>query len=340
MPLSFFYFFTYTFCHTGVIPLSPIFNYVLMRKELLAVHNDSKSSCLRDAFSDIVLVIVYHYPLYSSIPTLTALYKNAFPTTMFCGPQRTKNYTVEAVDVNKGYFAYMCMSRAMEKYPGYAGYLQISDDVLLNYWNLVGLDRDKIRVYPRYPIAIKGWYWWNSKWGVKTCQKAFNEIWAVRKSSKNEWLPNKTSSTSVYKKVHSRDPLRGINGSTDLFKKSENWALLCDRGRSDIFYIPGKFADAYKKLSRIFHKHQTFLEIAVPTMCRILEKAENFEFIRGVYLSGYSTDGQADIFWKKYDKTRLVFIHPFKLSFKHDGALNKELLRSWIIDYSDNLSKC
>ena len=101
-----------------------------MRKELLAVHNDSKSSCLRDAFSDIVLVIVYHYPLYSSIPTLTALYKNAFPTTMFCGPQRTKNYTVEAVDVNKGYFAYMCMSRAMEKYPGYAGYLQISDDVL------------------------------------------------------------------------------------------------------------------------------------------------------------------------------------------------------------------
>ena len=75
MPLGFFYFFTYTFCHTGVIPLSPIFNYVLMRKELLAVHNDSKSSCLRDAFSDIVLVIVYHYPLYSSIPTLTALYK-------------------------------------------------------------------------------------------------------------------------------------------------------------------------------------------------------------------------------------------------------------------------
>lgn len=306
----------------GVVPLIPKLKFVPIEEELLAVRNDSKSSCLRDAFSDIVLVIVYHFPLYSSIPTLTALYKNAFPTIMYCGPQKNKSNLVEALDVNKGYFAYMCMSRAMEKYPGYAGYLQISDDVLLNYWNLVGVNRDKIRVYPRYPIGIKGWYWWNSRWGWKTCRKAYNEIWSLRKRDR------------------SSDPLRVINGSVDLLKRSKNWSLLCDRGRSDIFYIPGKFADAYQNLSHIFHKHQTFLEIAVPTMCRILDKVENFQYIRGVYLPGKSADGQSELFWKKYDKTRLVFIHPFKLSFKHDGALNKELIRNWILEYSDNLSKC
>ena len=58
-------------------------------------------------------------------------------------------------------------------------------------------------------------------------------------------------------------------------------------------------------------------------MCRILDKAENFEFIYWVYLLGYSTDGQADIFWKKYDKARFVFLYPFKLSnsniFQHHG---------------------
>ncbi|XP_022794880.1 probable glycosyltransferase STELLO1 [Stylophora pistillata] len=307
--------------------------------EVFATRSGSKSSCLRDAFSGIVLVIVYNYAFYSSIPTLTALYKNAFPTIMFCGPQKTWNYTVEALVVKRGFFVYKCMSRAMEKYPGYAGYLQISDDVLLNYWNLAGIDRDKIWVFSRYSIRIKNWFWWTSKYGVKTCQRALNEIWTLRKSFENEWLLNMTS-TSVNKEDHSLDPLRGINGSVDLFKRSENWALLCDRRRSDIFYIPGKFAAAYKKLSHIFHKHRTFLEIAIPTMCQILDKAENFEYIPGVYLPGYSRDRESLNFWKTYDKTRLVFIHPFKLSYRHDGALNKEILRSWILDYSDSLSKC
>ena len=42
-------------------------------------------------------------------------------------------------------------------------------------------------------------------------------------------------------------------------------------------------------------------------MCRILDKAENFECIYWVYLLGYSTDGQADIFWKNMTRPGSCF---------------------------------
>ena len=59
----------------------------------------NKSVCPRNEFSDIVLVIVYNFPYYSSIPALTSLYKNAFPTIMFCGPEKAEIEIVEVLPI-------------------------------------------------------------------------------------------------------------------------------------------------------------------------------------------------------------------------------------------------
>ena len=287
-----------------------------------------KRDCLRNEFSDIVLIIVYNFPFYSSITTLTNLYKKAFPSIMFCGSRKSKNHTVEALYIHRGYFAYTCMSRAMEKYPGYSGYLVINDDVMLNYWNLIGLNRDRIWEGPKRVIRFQNyslpqrWYWWNSTWGMKSCQKAYNELQALHKANPDEWQPE-------------------INVTYHL-KKNGNGTFYCYRGRSDVYYIPGKFADTFRTLSYVFFKHGTFLEIAVPTICRMLDLAENFEYISGIYLPGKA--GEAPVrkamhFWEVYDK-QLAFIHPLKLNYKDDGALNLVLLRKWITEYSDTLSKC
>lgn len=312
---------------------------------------DSKSACLRDEFSDIVLVIVYNYPFYSSIPALTALYKHAFPTIMFCGPRKTKDYTVEALYINKGYFSYACMSRAMEKHPGYTGYLLINDDVLLNYWNFVGMDRDKIWEGPKGTILLfnytqpANWYWWNSTWGMKTCQKSYDEIRGLGKSLKNEWLPtmiDDNHNDALNANAPPWSPIWDVERSIELLKQNGNGTLNCYRGRSDIFYIPGKFSEAFQTLSYIFYKHRSFLEIAVPTMCRMLDKVENFKFIPGIYLPGKAGEPlvrKAEHFWKSYDENS-AFIHPLKLNYELDGILNLALLRNRMLKYSDSISKC
>ena len=307
----------------------------------------AKQVCLRNEFSDIVLVIVYNYPFYSSIPVQTALYKNAFPNIMFCGPQKTKNNTVEALYIHKGYFAYTCMSRAMERYPGYSGYLLINDDVMLNYWNLVGLNRDRIWEGPKSPIRFQNytlpekWFWWNSTWGMKTCQKAYNEIWALQKTKRDDWLLQAIGNRTK-EHINLRNMVWNTKKSIDLLQKNGNGKFYCYRGRSDVFYIPRKFADSFQTLSYVFFKHSSFLEIAVPTICRMLDLVENFEYIPGIYLPGKAGEPpvrKAQHFWEAYDKN-LAFIHPFKLNYKDDGALNSILLRTLITEYSDGLSKC
>ena len=323
--------------------LSAVRNETEIYDLLPAVPNKVKSSCLRNAFSDIVLVIVYNFPLYSSIPTLSGLYKNAFPTIMFCGAKESKEHNVEWVGhIFRGYFGYACMSRAMEKYPAYEGYLLIGDDVILNYWNLIEMDRNKIWEGPKVPILSEytqpeKWSWWNSIYGKSSCQKAYEEIWVLYNSSTTETLST-MSSLSVNGTGHSRGVLGNIKGSIDLSKQNRNWTFLCPRGRSDIFYLPRKFADEFKTLSHIFHKYRTFLEIAVPAICRIIDKEDNFEDIPGIYMPGVG-DKQSEFLWRIYNPT-LAFIHPFKLGYEHDGALNKAMLKNWIMEFSNLLNTC
>lgn len=312
------------------------------------VSSQANPTCLQNEFSDIVLVIVYNYPFYSSVPTLKALYKNAFPNIMFCGPKKAKNDAVEALYIRKGYFSYTCLSRAMEKHPGYAGYLLINDDVMLNYWNLIGLKRDKIWEGPKEPISFKNyslperWYWWNSTWGMKQCQKAYDEIWAMQESNLDDWQPEMLHEYTGNERTHTRTVVWDVKTAVSRLRKNGNGTRYCYHGRSDVFYIPGKFAEGFNTLSYIFYKHGSFLEIAVPTICRMLDVEENFEYIPGVYLPGRSGEPpvrKAQHFWEVYDK-KLAFIHPFKLNYTVDGALNSILLKNWIIEYSNGLSLC
>ena len=291
------------------------------------IHNDTSHICLRNEFENIVLVVVFNFAHYSSIPDLIALYKNAFSTIMFCGPESaTGKHTVEVLPIHEGYFGYICMSRAMQKHPGYSGYLLIADDAMLNYWNLVGLKRDQLWEGPKgefvdFPVAPHPpgvWYWWNTPVGRGACQKALDEV--------KTW---KELNTNMKKAI-------------DILKENQNGEVHCINGHADVFYVPRRFVDAYTNLSDVFHKHRSFLEIAVPMIFRLIDLEKNFEFINGLYLArhpGKPVEGRAEYFWKVYNK-KLAFLHPFKLNAKGFGSLNKILLRNWIIEYSDSLSKC
>ncbi|XP_032221566.2 probable glycosyltransferase STELLO2 isoform X2 [Nematostella vectensis] len=289
-------------------------------------------SCgLKGAFSGIVLVIVYNHPLYSSIPLLRKLYSPAFKHIMFCGEKGTSNRTEQSVDylyIRKGFFAYACLARASEKYEdtvGIDGYLLISDDVLLNYWNFVPFDRKRIWEGPKVPVTFNGtgvkkkWYFWDSSWGIQKCQKSYNEI--IHEARHRE----DSNSLTFVKTLKSN----GVGQAK------------CFRGRSDIFYIPRKFSAQFQKLAYIFYKHGVFLEIAVPTISRMLDLESNFVYIPGVYLPGRVNDTTvlgSNYFWQVYNKS-LHFVHPLKLNYA-DGDMNRALLNTWVMDHIETLTRC
>ena len=285
---------------------------------------DSKS-CLKDAFKDILLVVVFNYPFYDSIPHLVALYKPAFPNLLFCGPpDKTASPDILTVDIIQGFLGYECLSRAIRQHPGYRGYFYISDDVILKYWSFPD-NFDWGKFWDSYiPItspangpASNDWSWWNSQYGLSNCRRALEDV--AKMSLKEEKLNGEQLLNTLVK-----------NG---------NGTRLCFGGRSDVLYVPQKHATAFSSLSETFYKQKVFLEIAVPTIHRLLEPNENIRRLPGYYMPDVS---DSRFFWYLYfPHNEYYFIHPFKLHRQGiDSKFNLVMMKFIFIDKIKALTNC
>ena len=212
----------------------------------------------------------------------------------------------------------------MRKYNNFTGFLFINDDVLLNPWTLYGLNQDKIWEGPKWPITIGNfsktnrWYWWESRWGVKKCSKARQE---------------------AYEKF----PQIFLNpgGESSVYNEEERFG--CFRGRSDVVYIPNRLSSKFVQLSKLFYKHDVFLEIALPTILRMLEESINYVYLNGIYLPGRVNATfirNASYLWRYYDD-KINFIHPVKLNYADDAQItNKVILNTFIKNKFDSFTTC
>lgn len=272
-------------------------------------------SCHLDYFKDIVLVVVFNYPYYDSIPELRRFYEPVFPNLFICGPEKNTSFTnMTQVFVNKGIFGYKCLTEAIQKHPGNEGYFYINDDVILNYWNLVNSKFDKKFIWEssnqfgRIDLRKKlsqPWYWWVSPYGVNNTKHAINEIQQYSKNYK------------IYKRIFEQ------------YKANGNGSYYAYSGRSDVLYIPRKHSIRFQELSQIFYKHGVFLEIAVPTILKFLAPSTEIFRLLGYYIPGDVRKNDPRVidsryFWTSYfDHEKLWFIHPFKLH--HKGHKNREM---------------
>ena len=290
----------------------------------------NSTSCTKDAFKDYLLVIVYNYPFYDSIPHLVALYKPGFPNLLFCGPPHNSTRPgILTVDIIKGFLGYECLGRAIREHPGYKGYFYISDDVILKYWSLPDFDRTQIWESsflvsnPLNEQARTDWYWWNTSYGLNRCREACEEVAKMTLDEKE------------------------LNGTylLNTLLRNSNGTLRCFGSRSDILYIPQKHAKAFSILSETFYKQKVFLEIAVPTINRLLERNANIARLPGFYIPSRTGDPQTSdsrFFWYLYfSHNEYCFIHPFKLHREGlDSKFNLVMFKSIFIDKIKMLTTC
>ena len=325
------------------------FNYFLCKRELiyfLLVVNDSScffpvrfqprttEKCFKNRFQNILLVVVFNFPLYDHIPILYKLYGKVFPNMIFCGTEDSSNFTIIKSNIHKGYFSYACLATAMNNYANYTGYLMLNDDVLLNFWNLADLNIHKIWEGPKKPISVGEfhkpdlWYWWKSRWGLKNCRKALNETRKLLNVS--ETMLSQRGKRYIRKLF--------INLQNNSHNESN-----CFGGRSDVVYIPRTYSPGFMLLSRIFRRHDVFVEIAIPTILRMLERSKNFLNISGIYLPGrVGTEPvtNSEHLWRNYDYENLHFIHPVKLHYGKNSTTNYIVLRYFIQRKVDALVQC
>ena len=233
------------------------------------------------------------------------------------------------VDIIKGFLGYECLGRAIRQHPGYDGYFYISDDVILKYWNFPDFDRDKFWdsyrtiTSPAVGPASNAWSWWNSPYGLNNCRRACEDVAKMTLAEKK---------------------LNGARLLNTLLKNS-NGTLLCFGGRADVLYVPKKHATAFSILSETFYKQKVFLEIAVPTIYRLLERNENIARLPGYYIPGDVGDPRVSdsrFFWYLYfPHNEYYFIHPFKLHREGlDSKFNLVMMKYIFIDKIKALTNC
>ncbi|KAL9962699.1 hypothetical protein ACROYT_G031828 [Oculina patagonica] len=305
-------------------PVQRIINRVLPNT-IRQSNKTASKPCLKNAFRDILLVIVYNYPFYDSIPHLVALYKPAFPNLLFCGPpDKVAHPDILTVDIITGFLGYECLDRAIRKYPGYQGYFYISDDVILKYWNFPDFDRDKFwESYHPITSPASGppsndWSWWRSSYGLINCRRALEDVAKMTVKEKK---------------------LDGAHLLNTLLKNGDG-TMLCFGARSDVLYVPQRHAKAFSILSEMFYKQKVFLEIAVPTIYRLLERSENLAFLPGYYIP--NDGGDSRVFWTLYfPHNEYHFIHPFKLHREGlDSKFNLVMMKYIFIDKIKALTSC
>jgi hypothetical protein len=225
---------------------------------------------------DVLLIINYNHPWYDTIPFLQKIYGDFFPHIVFYGPK--KDPRVELCEHNTGRLSYTAISDAMEKNPGYKGYLFLHDDCFLNFWNITRFSKEKIWICGgEIGVVDKdnpktGTFWWPQPCGME-----------------------------AFIKVHRDLPKKYRN----MFEK--NYGDKAIMGFSDIVYIPNKYKNEFKALCGLCAQHSLYLDIAVTTMCACLENKENWELIKGKPLWNNHRDNPSAFYNKSLD-----YVHPLK----------------------------
>eukprot|EP00794_Sanderia_malayensis_P003181 gene3181-3652_t len=256
----------------------------------------------RRNFSKVLLAVNFNHAFYENIPLINEYYSGVFDKIVYCGPEKADKGQREVLVVEgaKGHFGYMCIAMAIKRHPGFLGYMYVNDDMIVNWWTLVDLPRDKIW-FSKDIVNKAGaemgkpapccWHWWTSVAALENCKKAFDSLERTAPSWNGE--------------LNMKDYYANTGG-----KK------LCLRSWSDFMYIPKRLANKYVRLAGEFYKEAVFLEVAVSTLITMLDRKENRANIDGIYLPDKFGDvdfSDGVSLASVYSTTKSLY-HPVKLS--------------------------
>ncbi len=240
----------------------------------------------KNRLSNILLIIHFNHPYYANIGFIKKLYSAFFSNIVFYGEQ--PHPEVITIKTHTGYLHSPVIKDVLTRYPYYDGYLFLEDDCILNIWNCLNLDFNKLWLpalsgNPKVVNYKNGFqvtnfstgananiWWWPTPWGLAPTKRAFAQLSA--------------QDMAILEKNVGPDIAVGT--------------------AADMFYIPGKFRDDALRLSIIFNN--VFVEIAIPCIFCCLDSRENWEKTGILWGQTIPTSSP----WPR----NFTCIHPVKLS--------------------------
>ncbi|CAI9765657.1 unnamed protein product [Fraxinus pennsylvanica] len=236
----------------------------------------------RKTFGNVVLIMFCSGPVERTALEWRLLYGRIFKTVIILSGQKNVDLAVEEGQLDH---AYKYLPKLFDRYTSAEGFLFLQDDTILNYWNLLQADKNKL--------------WVTNK---------VSESWtSVSISGNSDWLAKQAD---MVKKVVATMPVHLQVNFKETVKDHKSLAI-CN---SEVFYVPRRFVADFIDLVNLVGGLDIHHKVAIPMFFSAIALPQNFDpvFSSMVYKQNIPSNSTS------FYSAEVPAVHPWNVSNEQD----------------------
>lgn len=199
----------------------------------------------RKNFGNVVLIMFCNGPVERTALEWRLLYGRIFKTVVILAEQKNVDLAVEEGHIE---YLYKDLPTIFKKFPSAEGFLFLQDDTVLNYWNLLQADKNKLWITDK---VFKSW---------TIVKPEGQDNWFTKQA---EMVKKTVSSMSVHFQVSYKETIT-----------SENILAVCN---SEVFYIPQRLISDFIDLVSLVGDLQIHQKVAIPMFFMAMDSNQNYD---------------------------------------------------------------
>ncbi|KAF3442694.1 hypothetical protein FNV43_RR16611 [Rhamnella rubrinervis] len=237
----------------------------------------------RKYFGNVVLVMFCSSPVERTALEWRLLYGRIFKTVIILSGQKNPDLAVEEGQLEK---LYKCLPKIFDRYASAEGFLFLQDDTILNYWNLLEADKNKL--------------WITNK---------VSESWtSVSTNDNSDWYAKQSD---MVKKIVSMMPAH-FQISYKETVKSDQSLTICS---SEVFYVPRHFIADFIDLVNLVGNQEIHQKVAIPMFFLSMDSPQNFDSVLStmIYKQETVSTNSSSLY-----SSKVAAVHPWNVSSEQD----------------------
>ncbi|KAJ4842630.1 sugar transporter-like protein [Turnera subulata] len=201
----------------------------------------------RKNFGNVVLIMFCNGPVERTALEWRLLYGRIFKTVIILSHQKNVDLAVEEGRLEQ---IYKYLPKIFDRYASAEGFMFLQDDTILNYWNLLQADKNKLWITDK---VSKSW---------STVSTNGNSDWYIKQA---EMVKSVVNSMPVHFQVNYKEAVKG-----------EHSLMICS---SEIFYIPRPFVADFVDLVGLVGNLDIHHKVAIPMFFVSMDLPQNFDSV-------------------------------------------------------------
>ncbi|XP_044468252.1 probable glycosyltransferase STELLO1 [Mangifera indica] len=236
----------------------------------------------RKNFGKVVLIMFCNGPVERTALEWRLLYGRIFKTVIILSEQKNEDLAVQAGHLDQ---VYKYLPKIFDRYSTAEGFLFLQDDTILNYWNLLQADKNKLWITDK---LSKSW---------TTVSTSGNSEWFLKQA---EMVKEVVRTMPVHFQVNYKEAMQSDQGLT-----------ICS---SEIFYIPQHLASDFKDLVNLVGNLDLHYKVAIPMFFTAMDSPQNFDSVFSTMIYKRKPPSSNSTFYS----AEAPAVHPWNISSEQD----------------------